>query len=116
MSLRFRVPALAVIAVAGVWGQIGGGSIVGTVRDPSGAPVTGAKVQAHHQETNEERLVTTNAEGYYEFPLLAPGHYRLLAEAVGFEKQHGAVTLIYSARDDRRNQAVVLRAFLQGSG
>ncbi|HJZ98576.1 MAG TPA: TonB-dependent receptor [Candidatus Solibacter sp.] len=91
MLLRFRVPALAWIAVAGAWGQIGGGSIVGTVRDPSGAPVTGAKVQAHHEETNEERLVKTNAEGYYEFPLLAPGHYRLLAEAVGFEKQHGAV-------------------------
>ena len=31
---------------------------MGTVRDPSGAPVTGAKIQAHHEETNEERLVT----------------------------------------------------------
>ena len=31
------------------------------------------------------------------------------------EKTHRTVTLIYSARDDRRNQALVLCAFLQGS-
>lgn len=31
------------------------------------------------------------------------------------EKKHGTVTLIYSARDDQRNQAVVLCAFLQRS-
>jgi uncharacterized protein YeaO (DUF488 family) len=30
------------------------------------------------------------------------------------EKEHGTVTLIYSARDQARNQAVVLRRFLQG--
>src|ERR1700724_2053043 len=77
MSFPYRVLILGLIAVFGAWGQIGGGSIVGTVKDPSGAPVVGAKIQAHHEETNEERLVTTNGEGYYEFPLLAPGHYRL---------------------------------------
>jgi Carboxypeptidase regulatory-like domain/TonB-dependent Receptor Plug Domain len=71
--------------------QIGGGSIVGIVKDPSGAPVPGVKVLAHHQETNEERVVTTNGEGYYEFPLLAPGRYRLEAEAAGFEKLRGEV-------------------------
>ena|SRR5207248_1695141 len=32
-----------------------------------------------------------------------------------FEKKHGAVTLIYSAHDERRNQAVVLRAFIEDS-
>jgi uncharacterized protein YeaO (DUF488 family) len=30
------------------------------------------------------------------------------------EKTHSTVTLIYSARDDRGNQALVLCAFLQG--
>src|SRR5438874_9886949 len=89
--MSFRVPFLMLIALCSGWSQIGGGSIVGTVKDPSGAPVMGAKIQAHHEETNEERLVTSNAEGYYEFPLLAPGHYRLQADATGFEKQRGAV-------------------------
>lgn len=30
------------------------------------------------------------------------------------EKQHGTVTLVYSARDEEHNQAVALRAYLQG--
>ena len=32
------------------------------------------------------------------------------------EKQHGALTLVFSARDEHHNQAVALRAFLQGGG
>ena len=31
------------------------------------------------------------------------------------EKQHGTVTLVYSARDEHHNQAVALHAFLQGA-
>src|SRR5947209_2258694 len=91
MLFRCQVAILGLFASAAGWAQIGGGSIVGTVKDPSGAPVVGAKIQAHHEETNEERVVTSNQEGYYEFPLLAPGHYRLQAEATGFEKEVGAV-------------------------
>jgi len=32
------------------------------------------------------------------------------------EKQHGTVTLVFSARDEQHNQAVALRAFLQRRG
>src|SRR6266404_4219748 len=79
-------------AVLGVcYGQIGGGSIVGVVKDASGAPVAGVTIVAYQQDTNEERRVTTNAEGYYEFPLLAPGPDRLEAEAAGVEKLRGEV-------------------------
>uniref|UniRef100_Q02CK8 TonB-dependent receptor, plug n=1 Tax=Solibacter usitatus (strain Ellin6076) TaxID=234267 RepID=Q02CK8_SOLUE len=91
MSFVCRLLVFGLLAGLSGWSQIGGGSIVGTVKDASGAAVAGAKIRAQHQETNEERLVTTNEEGYYEFPLLAPGHYRLEAEATGFEKQRGAV-------------------------
>lgn len=70
--------------------QIGGGSIVGMVTDPSGAPVAGVKVIAHNQDTNERPVATTNREGYYEFPVLPAGHYRMEAEAVGFDKIQGA--------------------------
>jgi len=48
-------------------------------------------VFAHSQDTNEERSASTNEEGYYEFPLLAPGRYRLRAEAQGFKKVEGEV-------------------------
>jgi hypothetical protein len=91
MWFRWQIAVLGLFAICGAWAQIGGGSIIGTVKDPTGAPVAGARIQAHHEETNEERVVTTNQEGYYEFPLLAPGHYRLQAEATGFEKEISAV-------------------------
>ena len=32
------------------------------------------------------------------------------------EKQHGTLTLVFSARDEHHNQAVALRAFLQRGG
>src|SRR5215831_504280 len=89
MSFLRRLALVISALTCPVYAQIGGGSIVGVVKDPSGGAVAGVKVLAQHQETNEERSVTTNAEGYYEFPLLAPGHYRLTAEASGFEKLRG---------------------------
>ncbi|MGH9716172.1 MAG: DUF488 domain-containing protein [Candidatus Acidiferrales bacterium] len=39
----------------------------------------------------------------------------LIAQLRELEKEHDTITLLYSARDDRRNQAVVLCAFLQRS-
>jgi hypothetical protein len=66
--------------------QIGGGSIVGMVRDASSAPVPGVQVVAHSLDTNEERIATSNGDGYYEFPLLAAGRYYLKAEVNGFRK------------------------------
>jgi uncharacterized protein YeaO (DUF488 family) len=40
----------------------------------------------------------------------APERVRQLRQLV---KEHGTVTLLYSARDERHNQAVVLRSFLR---
>ncbi|MGH9734421.1 MAG: DUF488 domain-containing protein [Candidatus Acidiferrales bacterium] len=37
----------------------------------------------------------------------------LVGELRAFEKKHGTVTLVYSARDDQHNQAVALREFLK---
>jgi len=36
----------------------------------------------------------------------------LLAHIKELEKEHGSITLVFSARDEERNQAVVLRDFL----
>src|SRR5690242_1814381 len=65
--------------------QVGGGSIVGYVTDPTGQPVTGAKVTAMNPLTNVDQETKTNETGYYEFPLLAAGRYRVEARAAGFE-------------------------------
>lgn len=75
--------ALAIRAAA----QIGGGSVVGNVTDQSGAAVAGATVKALNLGTNAASTALTNSEGYYEFPLLAPGRYVLEAAAGGFQGQ-----------------------------
>ena len=54
--------------------------------DPSGAAVVGAKVALVNTNTNESRNATTNERGYYSFPLLPPGNYRLTATAAGFKQ------------------------------
>jgi uncharacterized protein YeaO (DUF488 family) len=40
----------------------------------------------------------------------------LVAQIEGLEREHGTVTLIYSARDEEHNQAVVLRDLLASRG
>src|SRR5262245_36234663 len=74
------------ISAAVARAQIGGGSIVGSVTDPTGASVAGAKITAVAVETNERRDTTSNDLGYFEFPLLAAGDYRLEAEKPGFHR------------------------------
>src|SRR5215467_225736 len=84
MKLANRILILAATLAAIAAAQIGGGSIVGSVNDPTGAIVTGAKVSAVAVETNERRDTYSNDVGYFEFPLLPAGDYRLEAEKQGF--------------------------------
>ena len=62
------------------------GSIRGAVLDPSGAIIVGASVTATQDETGLARNSTTDARGSYVFVALPIGHYRLEAEAKGFQK------------------------------
>lgn len=56
----------------------------GTVTDPSGAVVTGAKVEALNLDTGVKRETTTDASGIYVFSQIVPGNYRLTVSAAGF--------------------------------
>lgn len=89
MSQLFRFLVFVALLAALCQAQIGGGSIVGVARDPSGAAVPGVRITATNQNTNETRTVSSNAEGYYEFPLLPAGPYRIRAEATGFDTVTG---------------------------
>ncbi len=61
------------------------GVVRGTVHDPSGAVVPGAKVTAIDQSTNLPRATTTTAQGTFEFPVLQVGRYTLKVEVNGFK-------------------------------
>jgi hypothetical protein len=58
--------------------------ISGTVVDPQGAVVTGAKVTATNQATGTGRSVTTTSTGNYVVPNLPPGTYDVAVDAKGF--------------------------------
>ncbi|MGC9158134.1 MAG: carboxypeptidase regulatory-like domain-containing protein [Terracidiphilus sp.] len=60
------------------------GDIAGTVLDPSGAAIPGAKVTATSNATRATSSATTTGTGAYRFALLPPGTYTVSASAPGF--------------------------------
>jgi len=95
MSLRTLGGLLCVLFLCPAAGLASGtGAIVGTVADPSGAVVIGARVVARNLETNARRDTETGASGEFSIPLLPPGTYEVSAEARGFRRAvQGSVRL-----------------------
>jgi hypothetical protein len=85
-----RLPAFAAALVClvafalPVNAQSNRGTITGTVTDPNGAVVAGAKVTATHITTGTVREATTGDDGTYSIPALDPGDYRIVVAAQGF--------------------------------
>jgi hypothetical protein len=61
-------------------------AVQGTVRDPQGAAVVGAKVRLTDQGTGVTRETTTSSEGFYRFGEVGPGAHTVTVEATGFSK------------------------------
>jgi hypothetical protein len=61
------------------------GSIVGTVKDSSGALVPGASVRLTNSGTGAERTVITDQHGDFSFLNLNPGRYQVTVTASAFE-------------------------------
>ena len=63
------------------------GTIAGTVKDSSGAIVSGATVTITNSDTKVDvRTVTTDDNGQYSAPLLTAGNYSLAVQAPNFKK------------------------------
>jgi hypothetical protein len=62
------------------------GTISGTVTDPSGAAVAGAKLTAQNTLTNVVVQGAAGADGTYTLPYLPQGLYVITVEASGFKK------------------------------
>lgn len=62
------------------------GSIAGSVKDASGAYMTGAKVTLTNTATNARIETATDQNGEYQFLQLAPSTYSLAVEAKGFKR------------------------------
>lgn len=76
---------LSIIACQPGYSQNPTASLNGVVRDPSGAPVAGARVTAINQATNFSRASLTIDTGTYTFTEIPVGTYRVDAVAAGFK-------------------------------
>jgi hypothetical protein len=84
--------AVAALMAAIVWAN-DGGSISGSVTDPHGAAVAGAKVTATETATGLAQTRSTDAQGSYSFQSLPVGRYDIAVDAAGFRplKRTGVV-------------------------
>jgi hypothetical protein len=62
-----------------------GGSLLGTVTDPSGTAVPGAKVTATETATAVKQTITTDGRGFYSFQSLPVGRYDVEVDAPAFK-------------------------------
>ena len=88
-SSRLSVFILAVVCIAlaaTAWAQKDTGSIVGTVKDQTGAVVAGAKVTVTDIERGITFDATTNQSGEYVASNLRVGRYTVTVEHPGFKK------------------------------
>src|SRR5579864_7788295 len=74
-----------ILSVLPLQAQVDTGSITGTVTDPSGAVVNGAKVTLTNEGTAAALAVTTGSDGSYTFSPVKIGSYKIEATAQGFK-------------------------------
>jgi hypothetical protein len=65
--------------------QLRADTITGTVKDPSGAVVAGARVEITGGVLTQPVVVSTDGEGKFLFPNLAAGKYSVRVSKEGFE-------------------------------
>ncbi len=85
MKLRSSLVLFLLLISTSLFGQTFRGTILGTVTDPQGAVVAGAKVSVHNINTGLDRTTQTSADGSYSVPELPIGTYTVTATQSGFQ-------------------------------
>jgi hypothetical protein len=102
---RAAITTLSLVILFGgasLLGQTTNGSIVGNVKDPSGAVLPGVTITVSNEDTKISRDVTTSQTGDYSASNLLPGSYSVTAKLAGFK------TLIRPGVVVRLNQATTV--------
>jgi hypothetical protein len=84
MKLRFLLVLFLLSISPSLLAQTFRGTILGTVTDPQGAVVSGAKVTVRNINTGLERATETSADGSYSIPELPIGTYTVTVTQSGF--------------------------------
>jgi hypothetical protein len=81
---RILMPLFMITVTA--WGQRDLSTVTGTVTDPTGAVVAGAKITITEGATGLAYVVTASTDGVYVRSALKPGTYTVAADAPGFKR------------------------------
>jgi hypothetical protein len=81
----FAFTVFAVFAAVSLQAQVDTGSVSGTVTDPSGAVVSGAKVTLTNEGTASSLTTATGSDGGYRFSPVRIGSYKLEVVSEGFK-------------------------------
>src|SRR6185312_12512224 len=84
-SVCLRLAALFVLLAAVAFGQVGNGTITGTVLDSGGAVVPNARVEATNSSTGVVFAAVSTNTGNYTIPDLPVGSYTVGAKVTGFK-------------------------------
>ena len=89
-SQKFGVVAVCLFSVlllvSSLFAQETTGGLQGTVKDPSGAVVSGAAIELTGSSLEGKKTLTTDNSGYYRFANLPPGAYTVTVKASGFSE------------------------------
>ena len=77
---------LLLLYPSGAFAQAVKGGLLGNIVDPTGLALPGVTVTITETNTNISYNTSTNESGYYTFPSLKDGTYRVAAELSGFKK------------------------------
>jgi hypothetical protein len=78
------IVAVLLLTVTPLLAQLDRATLTGTITDPSGLPLSGAKLTATQQGTGLNRQAVVPDNGAYTLPALPIGTYTVTVEASGF--------------------------------
>jgi hypothetical protein len=90
--------------------ELSGSSLSGTVTDPTGAVIPGAAISVTDSAAHTVSTVKTDGDGRYVVDGLAPGAYRVEAQAPGFNKQVLAAVAVTASRPTVQNLSLAVGA------
>ena len=105
------VSAFVLVVWAGIpsplHAQVAGGSLAGTITDPQGGAVAGAKVTARNSATGVITETVANNSGNYSLVNILPADYEITVTAQGFRKLVSKVTITVGSQQTMNLALVV---------
>src|SRR2546430_12792118 len=110
MRYLVNVSCLCALLLSAAFAQADRGTITGTVTDPSGAIVAGARVSAENAETHNMVATVTTSTGNFTLPQLPVGMWDVTVEAPGFKRFRSPQNTIQVAQTLRVDATLEVRS------